>query len=196
MTYFKGMAPTAGPKWQQRYANMAAALADAGLMAELQRDNPGLHALIRNTCSMTRLGGSNKINVIPPRRGPRSTAACCPIRIRSVLNELETCSARMSRSRQIMGFTPASSSADNDPVSAFARRQPAQVPGAWSLRRCRRGSPTAISFATWDPAYGFAPTVVPLEDGGVHGNNERISVENIRRGVLMMRDIVWRFAVN
>ncbi len=33
-------------------------------------------------------------------------------------------------------------------------------------------------------AYGFVPVVIPFEDeGGLHGNNERISVENMRRGV-------------
>jgi acetylornithine deacetylase/succinyl-diaminopimelate desuccinylase-like protein len=45
------------------------------------------------------------------------------------------------------------------------------------------------------PAYGFSPVSIPEADaGGVHGNNERISVENIRRGVAMMIDILQRFA--
>jgi acetylornithine deacetylase/succinyl-diaminopimelate desuccinylase-like protein len=36
---------------------------------------------------------------------------------------------------------------------------------------------------------------VPLEDSaGVHGNNERVSVENVRRGVTMLLEIVRRLA--
>jgi len=33
--------------------------------------------------------------------------------------------------------------------------------------------------------------VIPeAEEGGVHGNNERISIENIRKGTAMMVDLV------
>jgi acetylornithine deacetylase/succinyl-diaminopimelate desuccinylase-like protein len=39
--------------------------------------------------------------------------------------------------------------------------------------------------------------VIPFEDeGGLHGNNERISVENVRRGVTMMLEIARRVVVN
>jgi acetylornithine deacetylase/succinyl-diaminopimelate desuccinylase-like protein len=42
-------------------------------------------------------------------------------------------------------------------------------------------------------SYGFAPFLIPQsEESGVHGNNERISVENIRRGTQMMLEIVSR----
>jgi len=34
------------------------------------------------------------------------------------------------------------------------------------------------------------------DEGGLHGNNERISVENIRRGVTMMLEITRRVAAN
>ncbi len=44
-------------------------------------------------------------------------------------------------------------------------------------------------------AYGFIPVVIPFEDQGtIHGNNERISVENMRRGVTMMLEIAGRIA--
>ena len=44
-------------------------------------------------------------------------------------------------------------------------------------------------------AYGFIPVVIPLGDQGtVHGNNERISLENVRRGVTMMLEIARRGA--
>jgi acetylornithine deacetylase/succinyl-diaminopimelate desuccinylase-like protein len=44
-------------------------------------------------------------------------------------------------------------------------------------------------------AYGFTPVVIPFEDAAtIHGNNERISVENVRRGVTMMLEIARRVA--
>ena len=44
-------------------------------------------------------------------------------------------------------------------------------------------------------AYRFSPVVIPFADQGtVHGNNERISVENVRRGVTMMSEIARRIA--
>ena len=43
-------------------------------------------------------------------------------------------------------------------------------------------------------SYGFGTFVVPRADGrGVHGNNERISVENMARGTEVMIDLLERF---
>jgi acetylornithine deacetylase/succinyl-diaminopimelate desuccinylase-like protein len=42
-------------------------------------------------------------------------------------------------------------------------------------------------------SYGFAPFLIPdAEEGGVHGNNERISIENVRKGTAMMLELVQR----
>ena len=43
-------------------------------------------------------------------------------------------------------------------------------------------------------SYGFSTTVIPGPDRrGVHGNNERISVENMTRGTEVMIDLLERF---
>ena len=197
--YFKGMAPTAGPKWQPRYANMAAALRTPGVIAELQRDNPGLHSLIRNTCSMTRLGGSDKINVIPAEAWAEIDCRLLPDQDPKLfVNELRNVLGKDVQIEQLMGFTPASSSADTALFGILRDVSQQHVPGASVTPAVMAGFTDSHFLRDLKiPAYGYTPTVVPLEDsGGVHGNNERISVENIRRGVLMMRDIVWRFAVN
>ena len=40
-------------------------------------------------------------------------------------------------------------------------------------------------------AYGFVPTVTgPSEQGRVHGNDERISIENLRIGTQIMHQVV------
>ena len=46
-------------------------------------------------------------------------------------------------------------------------------------------------------SYGYEPTATPDEDAsGVHGNDERVTVENVRRGVRMMLEIVRRFVTD
>ena len=43
-------------------------------------------------------------------------------------------------------------------------------------------------------SYGFGPFVVPDQDRrGVHGNDERISVENMQRGTRVMFDLIRAF---
>ncbi|MBK6662342.1 MAG: M20/M25/M40 family metallo-hydrolase [Thermoflexaceae bacterium] len=43
------------------------------------------------------------------------------------------------------------------------------------------------------PSYGFVPCLVKPEDlSGIHGHNERISVENLKLGVQVMYEVVRR----
>ena len=44
-------------------------------------------------------------------------------------------------------------------------------------------------------SYGYSATATPMEDdAGVHGNDERVTEENVRRGVEMTLKILERFA--
>ena len=46
-------------------------------------------------------------------------------------------------------------------------------------------------------SYGFAPFLyLEHEATGVHGNNERISIENLRRGTKIMTDLLFEFATD
>ena len=43
------------------------------------------------------------------------------------------------------------------------------------------------------PSYGFGPFLVPNDQaGGLHGNNERLSEANLRRGTAIMLEVVQR----
>jgi acetylornithine deacetylase/succinyl-diaminopimelate desuccinylase-like protein len=45
------------------------------------------------------------------------------------------------------------------------------------------------------PSYGYAPFLIPAEQaGGTHGNNERMSEANVRRGTAIMLEVVQRIA--
>ena len=61
----------------------------------------------------------------------------------------------------------------------------------------RGGFPDSRFFRDLDiVSYGFFPFVIPVSDqGGVHGNDERISTENVIQGTRMMIEMVEEFVV-
>jgi acetylornithine deacetylase/succinyl-diaminopimelate desuccinylase-like protein len=195
--YFKGIAPAASPAWRERYADIASAIRAPGVVAELHRDDPSLHTLIRNTCSITRLGGSDKINVVPPAAWAEIDCRLLPDQDPKLfLAELGRVLGDDIQVEVIMGFTPAVSSPDTElyrVLEAVCRQHFPDAPVVPSVL----GGFTDSHFVRdlGITAYGFTPVVIPLEDAGsLHGNNERISVENVRRGVTMMLEIARRLA--
>ena len=197
--FFKGIAPASPPEWRDRFADLQAAIRTPGVVDELQREDPGLHALVRNTCSLTRLGASDKINVIPPEAWAEIDCRLLPDQDPSAfLKELGEVLGDEIELETILGFTPAVSSADTDLFRVLRDVSGEHFPDAPVV-------PSVVGFFTDShflrdigiTAYGYTPVVIPQEDlGGMHGNNERISVENVRRGVAMMLDVVRRFAGN
>jgi len=197
-TYFKGLAANASPKWRDRYANMATALKTPGVIEELQHDNPGVHALIRNTCSMTRLGGSDKINVVPAEAWAELDCRLLPDQEpKKFIAELQGVLGDDVRIETLMGFTPAVSSADTSLYRVLDQVSRELFAGASVTSSVSSGFTDSHFIRDLGiPAYGYSPIVIPSADaGGVHGNNERISVEGVRRGVQAMREILWRYAV-
>jgi acetylornithine deacetylase/succinyl-diaminopimelate desuccinylase-like protein len=65
-SYFAALAPLEDDEWRDIYSNISEHIGDVEVQRQLQAYNPGHHALTRNTCSITRLEGSSKINVISP----------------------------------------------------------------------------------------------------------------------------------
>ena len=197
--FFKGIAPASPPEWRDRFADLQAAIRTPGVVDELQREDPGLHALVRNTCSLTRLGASDKINVIPPEAWAEIDCRLLPDQDPSAfLKELGEVLGDEIELETILGFTPAVSSADTDLFRVLRDVSREHFPDAPVV-------PSVVGFFTDShflrdigiTAYGYTPVVIPQEDlGGMHGNNERISVENVRRGVAMMLDVARRFAGN
>ena len=195
--YFKGIAPAAPPAWRERYANISTAIHAPGVLAELQRDDPGLHTLVRNTCSITRLGGSEKINVVPPEAWAEIDCRLLPDQDPKLfLAELGRVVGAGIQIETIMGFTPAVSSANTELYSVLEAVCREHFPGAPVVPSVLGGFTDSHFLRDLGiTAYGFIPVVIPIEDEGtIHGNNERISVENVRRGVTMMWEIARRVA--
>lgn len=193
-SYFKGLAQNAAPHWKEPFQNMAKAVTDRSTLLRLQMERPDLAALVRNTCSITMLQASNKINVVPPEAQAQIDCRLLPDQdqaafLRELTGVLNDPGIRIER---IMGFTAAVSPKDHPLYHAIADVTGRHFPGATITPAMQTGFTDSHFFRDLGIAsYGFAPFLIPVADAaGVHGNNERISVENIRRGTAMMLEIV------
>ena len=142
------------------------------------------------------LQGSNKINVIPPEVQAQVDRRLLPDQdheaflreFTSVLNDPEI------KVEKIIDFTPAVTATNTPLYDAITAVVHSHFPDASVAPSVETGFTDSHWFRDLGIAsYGFAPFLIPQsEESGVHGNNERISVENIRRGTQMMLEIVSR----
>ena len=65
--YFSGMSNYIEKEKAQDYRNINKSIKKEDFIKKLQKRSPFHHSLTRDTCSITRLGASNKINVVPPK---------------------------------------------------------------------------------------------------------------------------------
>ncbi len=192
--YFKGLAPTAPPQWKAAFSDMAKTIKNPDAILRLQTEMPELAALTRNTCSITILKGSEKINVIPPEASAQLDCRLLPDQdvaefkreLRDALNDPGI------TIDQILGFTPAVSSTDNALYRTIVQVTKQHYPNAAIVPAVSTGFTDSHFFRDRGIAsYGYAPFLIPQADeSGVHGNNERISLQNVRTGTQMMYEIV------
>ena len=197
--YFRGIAAAQATPWRERFENITVAVRTPGVLEELHRDLPASHSLVRNTCSMTRLNASDKINVIPTVAWAEIDCRLLPDQNpEAFLGELRGVLGDAIEVETLMGFTPAVSPADTPLYAAMAAVSREYFPGASVASAVSAGFTDSHFLRDLGiAAYGYAPIAVPEADlGGAHGNNERISVQNVRRGVSMAVDILERVTAN
>ncbi len=184
---FQSLASSSGPEWQEAYGHMADAVTEPGFLEKLQKHSPFLHALTRDTCSMTRFEASNKINVVPPSAWAEIDCRVLPDRPSEVfVDELRKLISHTGVDIEvIMAFTPAVSDTNTLLYRAIEEVTAERHPGSRVMPSVSTGF--TDSHFTRDlgiASYGFDPTVVPeAEFSRIHGNDERISVDAFRRGV-------------
>jgi acetylornithine deacetylase/succinyl-diaminopimelate desuccinylase-like protein len=96
----------------------------------------------------------------------------------------------------LMGFTPAVSTTDTELYRTVRDVTLETFPDASFVPQVQGGFTDSHFFRDLGiVSYGYSATATPAEDaGGVHGNNERVTEENVRRGVTMTVKILERFA--
>ena len=167
------------------------------MLQELQLYNPSLHTLTRNTCSITRFEGSNKINVVSPEVWAEIDCRLLPDQDpQAWLREFQRVVGPEVEIEVLMGFTPAVSTTDTELYEMIREVTLETLPGASFVPQVQGGFTDSHFFRDLGiVSYGYTATATPSEDaGGVHGNNERVTEENVRRGVIMTIKILERFA--
>jgi len=197
---FARIADSVNPVWQTSLADIDTAIEDPEFAARFQDAEPGLHALIRNTCSITMLTGSQKINVVPP-----TSSAELDCRILPDQDEAEFLEGIRSRIaddhieiEQIMLFSAAASSADTNLYSILEESIRKNFPSAGIAPGVTTGFTDSHFFRDIGiESYGYNPAVRPAAAASsVHGNNERIGIATFNRGVEIMVETVRTFVTN
>lgn len=197
--YFRAIAETAEEPWRGAYRDMETAVQDRDLLTRLQIRSPFLHALTRNTCSMTVLEGSDKINVVPPQATAQLDCRLLPDQdpeafvreLRTVIND------RSIRVEEIMRFSPAVSDADTELFRAIESVTRRHHPESRVIPSVLTGFTDSHFFRDLGlVAYGYDPMVVSPEDvGRIHGNDERVPLDQVRAGTKIMVELLRELAV-
>jgi acetylornithine deacetylase/succinyl-diaminopimelate desuccinylase-like protein len=193
--FFKAQAKAETGQHRRWLQNAAAALRSpkgrAWILSEPERN-----ALLRNTISPTVLVGSNKTNTIPAEASAELDIRLLPDQdTLSFRRELLRVIADTSVTLSLIGDIPRRFSAplDTELAAAIERTASRLVPGAPFATAVGAGASDRPYYASAGiTCYGIDPYLVELEEArrGVHGNDERISLENLELGLRMHLEIL------
>jgi len=193
--YFRDIAHTYSGEQAAWLGNVDSALANPAARSWIL-DNVYWNAILRNTISLTVLQASNKTNVIPAE-------ATAEVDIR-LLPDQDTAAVRADLVRVVNDTAvhwttilppkaPLESPIDTDLFRAIARAAHDRDPGALVTTPMLTGATDRPTYrATGIVTYGFDPFKTEQADNqrGVHGNDERVSLDNIRFGVHYLYDVL------
>jgi acetylornithine deacetylase/succinyl-diaminopimelate desuccinylase-like protein len=192
--YFAAIAPTAAPELRPVLADIRKAIADPAGRAKLAA-SPIHHALVRNTISITVLEGSNKTNVIPPIARAELDVRLLPgVDPQQFLAEIKQRTADQGidvRSLGI-GWPAPNASLDSElyrAIGTIANRHETGAPIAPLVSTGFTDSHYFMELGM--QCFGFAPfKMTEQERQRLHGNDERISEENLKYGTRFMYELL------
>jgi acetylornithine deacetylase/succinyl-diaminopimelate desuccinylase-like protein len=154
------------------------------------------NAFLRNTISLTGLAGSNKTNVIPGvatadidvRLLPDQDPAAFLETLKSVVGDTAVHFTTLLQPK-----TPLESPINTDLFHAIERAAHQREPTAFvttPMETAATDRPTYRKLGI--TTYGFSPFLIPRPEiqRGMHGNDERLSVDNVGYGVHFLYDIL------
>jgi acetylornithine deacetylase/succinyl-diaminopimelate desuccinylase-like protein len=154
------------------------------------------NAYLRNTISLTALTGSNKTNVIPPEASAeidiRLLPDADPAEVLATLQRLAGDTA-VHWSTILQPKTPLESPIDTDLFRAIERAAKDRAPDAFVTTPMQTGAtdrPTYRKLGIITYAIDPFLTEQAERQKGVHGNNERLSIENVGFGIKYVYDIL------
>ena len=196
--FFRDIAPLQAEPWRTRFADIRAALKDPEFVRQITSERE-YNYMLRDTISLTMFAGSKQTNVIP-------NAATCNLDVRLLPGENpDEFIAELRRViddssieiKQVNRFKPPNSARlDTELFDTIARVTKAHHPEALITTKMLSGYTESQLYRQLGiTAYGWAPIYTTAEENeGVHGNNERITVKNVRAGTREMYEVVSQLA--
>jgi acetylornithine deacetylase/succinyl-diaminopimelate desuccinylase-like protein len=193
--FFRDISRTYAEPQRSWLSNVSAALSDPKAREWILSD-VSWNAFLRNTISLTGLAGSNKTNVIPGvatadidvRLLPDQDAGVFLETLKSVVGDTAVHFTTLLQPK-----TPLESPINTDLFRAIERAAHDRDPGAFvttPMETAATDRPTYRKLGI--TTYGFSPFLIPRPEiqRGMHGNDERLSVDNIGYGVHFFYDLL------
>ncbi len=197
-TMFAKLAPYAAPEDRAGFQNLSNALENDPAFRNRFLSDRGQNALVRNTVTITVLQGAPKTNVLPAEAFAHLDARLLPgERCEDFADEMRSAIDDPGVSVDpLLEFSARSSPVDTALFRAIEKVAAETDPGAVVAPRVIAGFTDAHYFRDVGiVSYGFVPRwLPPSESHGIHGPNERISVQNLDRGVRTMVRILEELA--
>ena len=193
--FLRDMAPYEAPGRAHAYRDIRKAIEDKKFQDEVEHDE-SLNFLLRDTISLTMMGGSEQTNVIPPEAWANLDVRILPSGnpqalledIRKVVNDPNVTVEPLNAEFRKANYSPT----DNALFAAIRQVAEKYFPGTPVVPHITSGytenqryRPLGIN------SYGFNPYAATEDEGKTeHGNDERIRVEEVRRGPKILFDVV------
>ena len=193
--FLRDMAPYELPERAAYYRNIEKAVEDKRFQTELERDE-SLNFLLRDTISLTMMGGSSQTNVIPPEAWANLDVRILPggdpkallEAVRRVVNDPNVSVEPLSDEFRVANY----SGTDNALFAAIRQVSGEYFPGTPVVPHITSGYTENQRYRPLGiVAYGFTPYTATDEEGNTeHGNDERIRVDEVRRGPRVLFDVL------
>ncbi len=193
--FLRDMAPYEPPKEARAYRNIRSAIEDKKFRQDVEKDE-SLNFLLRDTISLTMMGGSEQTNVIPseawanldvrilPGGDPRALLE----QIRRVVDDPNVTIEPLNAEFRQANYSPTNTKL----YEAIRKVSGKYFPGTPVVPHITSGYTENQRYRPLGiEAYGFTPYTATEEEGNTeHGNDERIRVEEVRRGPKILFDVV------
>jgi acetylornithine deacetylase/succinyl-diaminopimelate desuccinylase-like protein len=197
--FLQDMAPYEPADRAAYYRNVTKAIEDKKFQDEVERDE-SLNFLLRDTISLTMMGGSEQTNVIPPEAWANLDVRILPggdpqavlAALQKVVNDPNVTLEPLNAEFKVANF----SRTDNALFAAIRNVSGKYFPGTPVVPLITSGYTENQRYRPLGiVAYGFNPYTATDEEGNTeHGNDERIRVEEVRRGPKILFDVVAEVA--
>jgi acetylornithine deacetylase/succinyl-diaminopimelate desuccinylase-like protein len=193
--FLRQMAPQEPPERAAEYRDIKTAIEDKKFQEEVERDE-SLNFLLRDTIALTMMGGSQQTNVIPPEAWANLDVRILPggdpkavlAEVRKAVNDPNVTVEPLSDEFRVANY----SGTDNALYAAIRKVAAKYFPGTPVVPHITSGyTENQLYRPLGIHAYGFNPYTATEDEGNTeHGNDERIRVEEVRRGPRILFDVV------